>query len=317
MGAHYENIAVPFHINIGKCYLTDEQLIANPNLENFVRRFWNCFEYDPLTSCWIYLKKEHNMPVSINEPGTPAFEPISGAVTPEITALEPSSCAIGDADFDLVITGNNFTADTEIYFAGHPEPTTLHEDGTISTGVKPSLWAEPATVQCQVHTGTLISNAVDFEFTAPAEGRGGKGGVRDEMAPRESGRPMTPEGERARGDEDEDELVLTDIEPDSLPVGHDKSFRLTVTGEGFTRQCVIVFDDEEVPTKYISSTKLSADVPMADKPDEVDVEVHRGDEMSDVITFEFVAERSTVKRQPARKPKKTEPAHKRPKKKGR
>jgi IPT/TIG domain len=233
------------------------------------------------------------MPVSINEPGTPAFEPISGAVTPEITSIEPTSCAIGDADFDLVITGNNFTSDTEIYFAGHPEPTTLHEDGTISTGVKPSLWGAPATVHCQVHTGTLISNVVDFEFTAPAEGRSGK---------------------RAY---DKDELVLNDIEPDSLPVGHDKSFLLTVTGEGFTRDCVIVFDDEEVPTKYISATKLSADVPMASAPDEVDVEVHRGEEMSDVISFAFVAERGTAKRQPARKPRKAEPVHKRPKKKGR
>jgi len=120
-------------------------------------------EFDPANP-W-----EMKMPVSINEPGTPAFEPISGAVTPEITSIEPATCAIGDADFDLVITGTNFTEDTEIYFAGHPEPTTLNEDGTLTTGVKPSLWGAPATVQCQVHTGTLVSNAVPFEFTAPAE----------------------------------------------------------------------------------------------------------------------------------------------------
>jgi IPT/TIG domain len=230
---------------------------------------------------------------SLNEPGTPAFEPVSGAVTPTITAIEPASCAIGDPDFDLHVTGEGFAEHSIIYFAGHDEPTTLNEDGTLSTGVKPSLWGAPAVVQCYVRNGTLISDPLAFEFTAPAEGRAGK---------------------RAY---DKDDLVLSDIEPDSLPVGHDKSFLLTVTGEGFTRDCVIVFDDEEVPTKYVSATKLTADVPMASAPDEVDVEVHRGEEMSDVITFEFVAERGTVKRQPARKPKKTEPAHKRPKKKGR
>ena len=48
------------------------------------------------------------MPVSINEPNTPAFEEVSGAVKPTITALTPETCAIGDEDFNLHVTGEGF-----------------------------------------------------------------------------------------------------------------------------------------------------------------------------------------------------------------
>ena len=110
------------------------------------------------------------MPTSINEPHTPAFEEVSGAVMPTITALEPATCAIGGEDFDLHVTGEGFNEGSVIYFAGHDEPTTLNEDGTLSTGVKPSLWGAPATVQVYVRNGTLHSEPVPFEFTAAAAG---------------------------------------------------------------------------------------------------------------------------------------------------
>jgi hypothetical protein len=113
------------------------------------------------------------MPQSINEPGTPAFEEVSGAVKPVITAIEPDTCAIGDADFTLVITGTGFSNATEIYFASQPEPTTFNGTDEVSTGVKPSLWGSPATVGVGVHNGTLVSNIINFEFTAPAGTREG------------------------------------------------------------------------------------------------------------------------------------------------
>jgi hypothetical protein len=109
------------------------------------------------------------MPTSINEPQTPAFEEVSGAVAPVLTALTPDYCAIGDADFQLHVTGEGFSADSVIFFAGHDEPTTLNEDGTVSTGVKPSLWGAPAVVQVYVRNGTKHSNALEFTFAAPAE----------------------------------------------------------------------------------------------------------------------------------------------------
>jgi hypothetical protein len=99
---------------------------------------------------------------SINEPPQPQAKPV-------ITALMPAFCVIGDPDFTLFITGENFSDTSVIFFAGHDEPTTLNADGTVSTGVKPSLWGAPTTVSCRVHNGAQPSNALDFEFRAPIE----------------------------------------------------------------------------------------------------------------------------------------------------
>ena len=107
-------------------------------------------------------------------------------------------------------------------------------------------------------------------------------------------------------------LVLSDISPDAMVVGSG-TFPLTVTGEGFTPESVVVFDDAEVPTSFVSPTELHADCPVADAAGVVDVEVHRGDDMSDVLSFEFTAvmREGREKRTPERKPKKETPRHKR------
>jgi hypothetical protein len=106
-------------------------------------------------------------PQSINEPVD-----LEMPDPPVITALVPDSCAIGDPDFTLDVEGTGFYPQSVIHFAGHDEPTT-YNDGTLSTGVKPSLWTSPVVVQCQVRNGETMSNAVDFTFsdiTATAEG---------------------------------------------------------------------------------------------------------------------------------------------------
>lgn len=103
---------------------------------------------------------------SINEPQTVSL-PLPADVTvpvPSITSLEPADCVIGDPDFTLYVSGENFFADSVIHFADHDEPTTLNEDGTLSTGVKPSLWTEPVTVQVLVKNGPEISAPIDFTF---------------------------------------------------------------------------------------------------------------------------------------------------------
>jgi hypothetical protein len=109
------------------------------------------------------------MPTSINEPMVPSFEEVAGQVPPTITALEPDYCAIGDPDFTLKISGEGLSANSMIFFAGHDEPTTYNEDGTVSTGVKPSLWGAPVVVKVYVRNGTLHSNPLDFTFAAVAE----------------------------------------------------------------------------------------------------------------------------------------------------
>jgi len=110
-------------------------------------------------------------------------------------------------------------------------------------------------------------------------------------------------------------LVLSDISPDAMVVGAG-TFPLTVTGSGFTPESVVVFDDAEVPTSFVSPTELHADCPVADAAGVVDVEVHRGEDLSDVLVFEFTAvmREGREKKAPERKPKKDMPRHKRPNK---
>jgi hypothetical protein len=95
-------------------------------------------------------------------------EPEPPAVPPILTSLLPAQATIGDPDFTLFITGQGFTESSVIFFAGHDEPTTLNGDGTLSTGVKPSLWGVPVVVQCSVHNGAVSSNVLDFTFVDPA-----------------------------------------------------------------------------------------------------------------------------------------------------
>jgi hypothetical protein len=104
---------------------------------------------------------------SINEPqmiSTP-IPPDIEVPKPVITGYDPYECTIGDPDLTLVITGENFFGDSVIHFAGHDEPTTFDPDArTLSTGVKPSLWTEPATVQVCIKNGPEVSDPVEFEF---------------------------------------------------------------------------------------------------------------------------------------------------------
>jgi len=105
---------------------------------------------------------------SINEPQTislPVPENVDVPV-PAITGIDPAGCAIGDPDFTLDITGENFFADSVINFAGHDEPTTFDGTDTLSTGVKPSLWADPVVVQVMIKNGPAVSEPVDFTFAA-------------------------------------------------------------------------------------------------------------------------------------------------------
>jgi hypothetical protein len=112
-------------------------------------------------------------------------------------------------------------------------------------------------------------------------------------------------------------LVLTSIEPDVIPVQPEEitSTKITLTGENFTPNCVVLFDDEEVPTTVTNTTTMEADVPIAPAPGTYDVEVQRGDDLSDVLVFEIAAAgRGTQAREKQKpKPKKSEPAHKRQK----
>jgi hypothetical protein len=115
---------------------------------------------------------------SINEPQTVSLPLPEGIVVPKpvITGYDPYECTLGDPDFPLVITGENFFADSVITFAGHDEPTTFDADAkTLSTGINMAVWHGPDTVQVTVKNGPEVSDPVEFTFNeAPAARKGKK-----------------------------------------------------------------------------------------------------------------------------------------------
>ena len=98
-------------------------------------------------------------PQSVNEP---ASLPAWATEPPVVDAISPADATIGDDSFDVYLTGTGFYAESVIVFAGHDEPTTLNEDGTLSTGVNMAVWHGPDTVKVSVRNGPIASNAVDF-----------------------------------------------------------------------------------------------------------------------------------------------------------
>jgi len=101
-------------------------------------------------------------------------------------------------------------------------------------------------------------------------------------------------------------VVLSSIDPESAPVqAAGATFALTVHGEGFTDECVIVFNDEDMDTTYVSANELRSDAtPVSDAPTIVDVEVANGEDLSEALTFEFTAVAGRASGKSARKPSK-------------
>jgi len=94
---------------------------------------------------------------------------VPDAVPPVLTALDPATAAIGDPTFTVYLTGEGFDETSVIVFAGQDEPTTLEEDGTLSTGVNMDYWHGPDAVPVGVRNGSAMSNTLDFVFTVAPE----------------------------------------------------------------------------------------------------------------------------------------------------
>jgi hypothetical protein len=103
-------------------------------------------------------------PRSINEPGKfPAGE----IPKPTVAGVEPSECVLGSAGFRIYVSGTNFFTGSIIVFADYDEPTTLEDDGRLSTAIDMSVWHGPDTVPVAVRNADVYSNEVEFTFNAP------------------------------------------------------------------------------------------------------------------------------------------------------
>ena len=89
-----------------------------------------------------------------------------GAGNPVITAVVPSTVALGAPDFTVSVTGTGFTPDSVIVWNGLDEPTTVVSDTEVTTGVNMAVWLAPATVPVAVRAGGTLSDPASFTFTA-------------------------------------------------------------------------------------------------------------------------------------------------------
>jgi IPT/TIG domain-containing protein len=89
------------------------------------------------------------------------------AAAPAVSSIEPTTAETGAADLTLTVTGDKFDQNSVIIFGEFDERTTLTPEGTLTTIVKPGLFAA-STVPVHVRNGPSHSNSVDFTFTEPA-----------------------------------------------------------------------------------------------------------------------------------------------------
>jgi len=124
-----------------------------------------------------------------------------------------------------------------------------------------------------------------------AQGRSGAGGGSgSEWSINEpEGSQVIPEGAgEGSGGGQVKTLKLDSIEPNETQfVQGVDTLQLTAKGEGFDDECIIVFDEAEQDTEFVSETELKASVPYADDPSRVEVFVTRNDEDSEALEFTF------------------------------
>lgn len=94
------------------------------------------------------------------------FDPAPEPEPLTITALEPASASITDADFEGHIRGTGFTEATQIIWNGAPEPTTFIDSTDVWTLVKPSVVTAPTVLDVWVVDEGVASNIVQFTWEA-------------------------------------------------------------------------------------------------------------------------------------------------------
>lgn len=92
----------------------------------------------------------------------------AGGPPPTLTALEPDTASITDADFNGHIRGTGFTPQTVIVWNGVDEPTTFVDSTDVWTLVKPSVVTAPTVLDVTVRNGSgpEVDPPLEFTWTA-------------------------------------------------------------------------------------------------------------------------------------------------------
>lgn len=147
---------------------------------------------------------------------------------PRITALNPTSATAGGNGFTLIVNGTGFVAGSVVRFNGQERPTDFGSETLLVAQIPASDIAAGGTAQI-----TVVN---------PAPGGGTSGGVAFSVvnpAPR-----------------------ITSINPETAVAGSG-AVTLVINGSGFTANSSVLFSGSEIPTSFVTSSQLNAQVPAA------------------------------------------------------
>lgn len=160
-----------------------------------------------------------------NSPQTVQVQYTVTAAAPTLTALSPSTASAGGAEFLLVATGTNFTRNSSLVWNGKILPSSSGSSTNLSAEISSADIAAAGSVPVSVEDPVGgSSNALSFTVTSTTLAA------------------LTPASVTATG----------------------PSFTLTVTGTRFTSQSILVWNRIQVPTTFISSTELRAQISASD-----------------------------------------------------
>ncbi|HXS21721.1 MAG TPA: PQQ-binding-like beta-propeller repeat protein [Steroidobacteraceae bacterium] len=156
-----------------------------------------------------------------NSPQTVQVQYTVTAAPPTLTALSPGTASAGGAGFLLVATGTNFTRNSSLVWNGHILPSSSGSSTDLSAEISSADIAAAGSVPVSVEDPVGgSSNALSFTVTS---------------------------------------TTLAALSPTSVTAAG-PPFTLTVTGTRFTSQSILIWNRIQVPTTFISSTELRAQV---------------------------------------------------------
>lgn len=151
---------------------------------------------------------------------------------PTLTALSPSSAQTGSLNFTLTVNGTNFVPGAQIQWNGQNRLTTYVNSTQLTAQIPSSDLTTAATVQVRVVNpapGGGASNTLPFTIAAP------------NPFPR-----------------------LTSVAPSNINAA--TAVELTLIGQRFVEDSVVRLNGNLLPTTFISSTELRAQISATDLP---------------------------------------------------
>lgn len=167
-----------------------------------------------------------------NSPQTVAVTYTVTAAAATLTSVSPTSISAGGAAFTLTATGTGFTTASVVQWNGSALTTTFVSSTQVTATVPAadiaSMGTASITVTSSAGANGLVSNAISFTILAPPP-------------------PM----------------ALTSIAPSTVASGG-TAFVLNAIGVSFSSSAVILWNGTALPTTFVSSTQLQAQVPAGD-----------------------------------------------------